>query len=85
MENNKERPLILISNDDGVRAPGIQALADAMVDVGECVVVAPNEEQSGVSHAITIRHPVRALPVPFKAGGRVLDAYAVNRNARRLC
>lgn len=77
MDNNTERPLILVSNDDGVRAAGIQALADALVEVGDCFVVAPNEEQSGVSHAITIRHPVRAHPVPFKAGGKVLDAYAV--------
>lgn len=73
-----ERPLILISNDDGIRAVGIQALAEALVDVGDCYVVAPSEEQSGVSHAITIRHPVRAHAVSFAVGQQALEAYAVD-------
>lgn len=71
------RPLILISNDDGVHAPGIKALANALTSVGDCLVVAPSEEQSGVSHAITIRHPVRALKVPFEVDDGPLTAYAV--------
>lgn len=73
-----ERPLILISNDDGIRAVGIKALAEAMVDIGDCYVVAPSEEQSGVSHAITIRHPVRAHAVPFDVGGQSLTAFSVD-------
>ena len=72
-----ERPLILVSNDDGINAPGIKALATALNEVGECYVVAPHEEQSGVSHAITIRHPVRAHKVPFEVNGNPLEAYAV--------
>lgn len=72
-----DRPLILVSNDDGVTAPGIKALAEALTEVGDCYVVAPHEEQSGVSHAITIRHPVRAHKVDFVVSSGQLEAYAV--------
>lgn len=72
-----EKPLILISNDDGIFAPGIRALAEILMDVGTCWVVAPQQEQSGVSHAITIRHPVRAHSMTFEVGGESLPAYAV--------
>ena len=51
---------ILVTNDDGIRAPGLLALADAaQAHLGEVTVVAPDREQSGASHALTIRHPVR--------------------------
>jgi 5'-nucleotidase len=73
----REKPLILISNDDGIQAPGIQALTDILVEIGECYVIAPHDEQSGVSHAITIRHPVRARAVPYTSGHQVVSAYAV--------
>ena len=53
------RPLILVSNDDGVNAEGIAALAEAMEPVGEVWVVAPRDEQSAVSNAISLRHPLR--------------------------
>ncbi|MFW5876521.1 MAG: 5'/3'-nucleotidase SurE [Myxococcota bacterium] len=54
-----DRPLILVSNDDGVRVPGIQALREALLDVGRVVVVAPEREQSAGSHAITLSRPLR--------------------------
>lgn len=54
------RPLILVSNDDGIDAPGILALVSAIDGLGEIFVVAPVDEQSAVGHAITIRSPVRA-------------------------
>lgn len=50
---------ILITNDDGVRAPGLAALARAAQRLGEVTIVAPDREQSGASHALTIRQPVR--------------------------
>ncbi|HTG65940.1 MAG TPA: 5'/3'-nucleotidase SurE [Flavobacterium sp.] len=50
---NKTKPLILITNDDGVTAPGIQALIAVMAEIGEIVVVAPDKPQSGMGHAIT--------------------------------
>lgn len=53
------RPLILVSNDDGIDAPGIAILADAMRALGEVWVVAPATEQSAVSGAISLRQPLR--------------------------
>ncbi len=54
-----ERPRILISNDDGYQAEGIKALAAAMEPLGEVWVVAPEQEQSASSHAISIHRPLR--------------------------
>ncbi|HZH88479.1 MAG TPA: 5'/3'-nucleotidase SurE [Chitinophagaceae bacterium] len=54
-----ERPLILIVNDDGITAPGIRNLVEAVHDLGEVVVVAPDSPQSGMGHAITIGKPLR--------------------------
>lgn len=50
---NKVKPLILITNDDGVSAPGLRALISVMSEIGEVVVVAPDQPQSGMGHAIT--------------------------------
>jgi 5'-nucleotidase len=55
----KERPVILITNDDGVTAPGIKNLVEAVKHLGKIVVVAPDKPQSGMGHAITIGHPLR--------------------------
>lgn len=51
---NDEKPLILVTNDDGVNAPGIRHLVKLMIQIGEVYVVAPNKPQSGMGHAITI-------------------------------
>lgn len=50
----KQRPLILVTNDDGITAPGIRSLIDIMVTIGDVVVVAPDAPQSAMGHAITI-------------------------------
>ncbi|PWK19116.1 5'/3'-nucleotidase SurE [Xanthomarina spongicola] len=49
-----KRPLILVTNDDGITAPGIRALIEVMLELGDVVVVAPDSPQSGMGHAITI-------------------------------
>lgn len=49
-----ERPLILITNDDGVSAPGIRTLIEVMASIGDVIVVAPDKPQSAMGHAITI-------------------------------
>lgn len=49
-----ERPLILVTNDDGVTAPGIRALIEIAKEFGEVYVVAPDSPQSGMGHAVTI-------------------------------
>lgn len=75
-----DRPLILVSNDDGIDAKGIRALAAAVSDLGDVVVVAPLEEQSAVGHAITMRTPVRLRSWPFAVAdgsGPDIRAFAV--------
>lgn len=54
---------ILITNDDGIYAPGITALADALSQVAEIAVVAPDRERSAVSHSLTLHHPLRAVKI----------------------
>lgn len=63
-----QRPLILISNDDGINARGIAALADVAKQYGQVVVVAPEQGQSGMSHAITSAVPVRLRHVRENEG-----------------
>ena len=50
----KTKPLILVTNDDGITAPGLRNLIEVMNEIGEVVVVAPDSPQSGMGHAITI-------------------------------
>jgi 5'-nucleotidase len=50
---------ILVTNDDGYRSDGIRALARALEDLGEVIIVAPVEEASAIGHALTLRHPLR--------------------------
>jgi 5'-nucleotidase len=59
MAKKKEQPIILITNDDGITAPGIRNLVEAVKDLGKVVVVAPDKPQSGMGHAITIGQPLR--------------------------
>lgn len=49
---------ILLSNDDGYFAPGLSALADALADLGEVVVVAPEQNRSGASNSLTLDRPL---------------------------
>lgn len=49
-----QKPLILVTNDDGITAPGVRKLVEFMNEIGEVIVVAPNSPQSGKGHAITI-------------------------------
>ena len=53
------RPNVLVSNDDGIHAPGLAALAAALETVGEVYVVAPDRERSAVGHALTLHRPLR--------------------------
>lgn len=58
-EIKEERPIILVTNDDGITAPGIHSLVNAVRHLGDVVVVAPDKPQSGMGHAITIGVPLR--------------------------
>src|SRR2546422_8268892 len=55
--------VILVTNDDGVHAAGLQALAAALDELGEVYVVAPDREQSAVGHALTLHRPLRVTQV----------------------
>lgn len=54
-----EKPLILLTNDDGIFSNGMKALAYALHGLGKIVIVAPDKEQSAVSSALTIQRPIR--------------------------
>lgn len=54
-----KRPVILVTNDDGITAPGIRNLIEAVKPLGDVIVVAPDSPQSGTGHAITIGQPLR--------------------------
>src|SRR6266508_3406081 len=55
--------VILVTNDDGVHAAGLHALAAALDDLGDVYVVAPDREQSAVGHALTLHRPLRVTQV----------------------
>ncbi len=66
---------ILVTNDDGIEAAGLHALAEALRPLGEVVIVAPDRQQSAVGHALTVSEPLRI--VPFRSNGQFVG-YAVN-------
>lgn len=67
-----DRLTILVTNDDGITAPGIRALVEAVKDLGNVIVVAPDSPQSGMGHAITIGEPLRLHKTDVFDG---IDAY----------
>jgi len=73
---SSSRPLILVTNDDGVSAPGITALAEALRGVAEVVVAAPDRERSATSHSISLDRPLRVdqlHPDVFSIDGTPVD------------
>ena len=76
------KPLIFVTNDDGITAPGIRALIETMNTLGEVVVVAPDRVHSGKGHAVTIHQPLHLDPITidegpqkeFKTNGMPVDA-----------
>ena len=73
MEQNK--PLILITNDDGINARGVFYLAEAVKEMGEVYIVAPDAAQSGQSPAMSMKTPLRITEYPERDGIKV---YSVN-------
>jgi 5'-nucleotidase len=61
---SEKRPTILVTNDDGITAPGIRKLIEIMQRIGEVVVVAPNKPQSGMGHAVTVTSMLRLFEMP---------------------
>ena len=67
MTMNK-RPLILVTNDDGITAPGIRTLISVMNEIGDVVVVAPDSPQSGMGHAVTINETLYCNEITVDEG-----------------
>jgi len=79
-------PLILITNDDGYDAPGLHALIGSVAPLGRVVVSAPDREQSGASHALTLDRPLRVRTVAedrYRIDGTPTDC--VHLAIDRLC
>jgi len=64
-------PLILVTNDDGIHAPGLHALAESLSSLGTVRVFAPDRERSAVSHGVSLHHPLRVKK--YKEGWFMLD------------
>jgi 5'-nucleotidase len=62
---------ILVSNDDGVEAPGLRALAEALLPLGEVTVCAPDREQSATSRSISLHRPLRIEELPPWGDGQI--------------
>ena len=82
-----KKPLILVTNDDGMFAPGIKALVTIARTFGEVVVVAPNSPQSGQGHAITLEQPLRLHRVSvfddieaYECSGTPVDCVKLAKN-----
>jgi len=88
-----DKPLILVTNDDGISAPGIRALVAVMAEIGDVVVVAPDKPQSAMGHAITINStlylnkisPKNAAITEYSCSGTPVDCvkFAVNEVLKR--
>ncbi len=84
----RKKPLILVTNDDGISAPGIRALIAVMAEIGDVVVVAPDKPQSAMGHAITINNALylnkvsaeNAAILEYSCSGTPVDSvkFAVN-------
>jgi 5'-nucleotidase len=72
---NNTSPRILVTNDDGVLAPGLLALKQALESVGEVTVIAPERGWSASGHTKTMHKPLRLWPTTLADGSR---AYATN-------
>jgi 5'-nucleotidase len=79
------RPLILLSNDDGYRAQGIQAMQRALSEFAEVIVCAPEIEQSATSHSLSVHRPLRLFepgPGVFSIDGTPADCVYVALHGR---
>ena len=76
-------PLILVTNDDGVQAPGVRALHEAVGTLGRAVIVAPERDNSAVSHALTMNRPLRVValePDIYTLDGTPTDCVSIAVN-----
>lgn len=72
-----ERPLILITNDDGIESPGIAAAVAALDPLGDLLIVAPETQQSGMGRSMPLFHDGRIFETTIKLGERTWQAYRI--------
>ena len=70
------KPLILVTNDDGITAPGLRMLVSIMKTIGEVVVVAPDSPQSGMGHAITLDSTLYSKKLTIDLDSDGIDEYS---------
>lgn len=63
LQGMPKRPMILVTNDDGIHSPGLKKLAEALEGIGELNVIAPDRERSAAGHSLTLHKPLRATEV----------------------
>lgn len=68
-----DKPLILITNDDGIYAPGVSYLAEYVADMADVIIVCPDRPQSGMSSAITVGSPLKVTAHPDRGAARVFS------------
>lgn len=75
---NPERPLILFTNDDGINSPGLWAVVEAFFDIGDVLVVAPREQQSGTGRSLPITSEGRIHEDDREIKGKLTRVYSVD-------
>jgi len=76
-------PLFLITNDDGIQSPGLEALVYALSSQAECLVIAPDRDNSAVSHSLTMNRPLRVTKLKdgfYTLNGTPTDCVAIGLN-----
>ncbi|MEN8189190.1 MAG: 5'/3'-nucleotidase SurE [Thermodesulfobacteriota bacterium] len=75
--------LILITNDDGIHSPGLTTLCNVLQELGDCVVIAPDRDNSAVSHSLTMSRPLRVTEIAkdhYTLNGTPTDCVAIGLN-----
>lgn len=75
---SNEKPLILFTNDDGIESPGLHAVVAAFCDLGDCLVVAPRLQQSGMGRSLPVTSEGRIHEQVMSIGGAERTVYAVD-------
>ena len=76
-------PLFLLTNDDGIQHPGLLTLAKSLSTIGECLVIAPDRDNSAVSHSLTMNRPLRVTQLEvnvYSVNGTPTDCVAIGLN-----
>ena len=78
MTNSTSKPLILITNDDGIASPGLHAAIEALADLGDLLIIAPSQQQTGMSRSLPPDFDGRIHPTTLLHNGRSYQAYHMN-------